>query len=197
MSGMEHFLPKEYQFETSLQEVREPLVDDLYGRTYENEDALGDIIDPIREFSRPVEALWKLSEGFTRMYMLPNEDANAVQAATYRGLCFGLQVVDDIRVAPINRISIGYLAKAETGQDAAEMIDTDVAQYLEEHPRIRELLVSFAPDIDPTYQYRHHVDRAAGFAFMVCEREQADQYLAVQQAQLESQITMQNIPEEE
>lgn len=179
---MEHFLPKEYTFDAALHEVREPLVDDLFSRR----QTPGDIIDPIREFSRPVAALWTLSEGFAKMYAGRNEDVAEVQAATYRGLCFGLQVVDDIRVAPIDRLSISYLADIENERDAADIIDCDVSEYLENNPEISSLLFSFRPELDPTYQYGRHAERAAGFAFMISERQQADQYLTVQLSQLES-----------
>lgn len=48
MSGMEHILPKEHQFNTSLAEVREMLVDIIADAKAD----LGDIISPSAEFSR-------------------------------------------------------------------------------------------------------------------------------------------------
>lgn len=176
MSGMENFLPESYQFNTALTEVREPLVDELY----EFVEDLGDVIDPQAEFSRPYARLWELSGALAELYKSETEESEAVRVAMYRGMSFGLQVVDGIKNAPLQTISMKYLEGSPEDVDYATILHTDVQEYLSQRPAIDRLIFSFMPEIDKTYLYNHHVELAAGLIFMMCEKEQAENYLQAQ-----------------
>lgn len=176
MLGVEQFLPPERQFGTALTSVREPLVDIITDRL----DESNDIIDPAAELSRPVTALWSLSQRLAGIYELDEEQASAVGAAMYRGLCFGFQLVDDISSRPVNKLAANYFVdiSADLGeQTVAERIASDVNDYLESRPEIKSLLFVYLPNIAGGYDYTEQAELAAGLIAMLTEREQAEEYI--------------------
>ena len=180
MSGIEHILPKEYQFDTALREVREPLVDTLW----DAKEIRNDIIDPVHEFSRPALELWQLSGLLSSLLKVGDESAKDVHVAIYRAMAFGFQVVDDIRRAPIHTLTTTYLSEVFNAEEPGDEVRADVHAYLEANPGLAGLLYSFMPEIDETYDYAHHVETSAGLVFMLCEREQAEIYLKTRGEQL-------------
>jgi len=180
MSGIESVLPKEYQFDATLDELREPLVDAIW----DAKEALNDIVDPAREFGRPYLELWGLSNHLSGMFKLGDETTEDIRAVVYRAMAFGFQVVDDIKCAPIHSLSSKYLSEVFNNDDPVGTIREDVSDYLDARPGISSLLFTFMPEIDETYKYGHHVELSAGLVFMLCEREQAEIYLRVQGDQL-------------
>lgn len=188
MAGAERFLPKERRFTTALTDVREPLVDILT----ENVENYKDVIDPAAEFSRPVVSLWKFTDGLSKIFVEKNESVEEVRQAMYRGICFGLQVVDDIRLGPIERFGSHYVkdaAEDDPGASIKNMIKADVGEYLGERPEIKSLLFSFLPSICEEYAYQHHAEVAAGFALMLCERQQAEAYMQNEMASIALRLT--------
>ncbi len=177
MSKMENFLPDEYRFETTVAEMYEPLVESL-AECAES----GDVIDLEAEFAREYTELWELSRTVTELLKSDTENFADVQAATYRGLSFGLQIVNDIISGPINKHLAKYVQKEllAHGDDMTEHLQADVQQYLAERPAIDGLIAAFMPEIDGAALCNHHAETAAGLMFMVCEREQAEHYLQVE-----------------
>lgn len=172
---MENILPREHQFDAALDEVREPLVDTLW----DAKEDLKDIINPTQEFARPYLELWNLSSMLSGMLKVQDETAEDIRVAVYRAMAFGFQVVDDIRCAPIQTLSMSYLGEVFNNDDPVSTLRADVSEYLEDRPAISSLLYTFMPEIDESYNYSHHVETAAGLVFMLCEREQAEIYLRV------------------
>ena len=180
MSKMENFLPDEYQFEKTVADMYEPLVESLSECVDE-----GDVIDSQAEFAREYTELWELSQTVTELLKSDSESFEEVQAVTYRGLSFGLQVVNDIISGPINKHLAKYVQKEllAGGDTMAEHLQSDVQQYLAERPAIDALIAAFMPEIDRASLSNHHAETAAGLMFMLCEREQAEYYL---QAEVET-----------
>jgi len=174
MPGIENILPPEHQFNTTLIELREPLVDELYDYIEE----VGDVIDPKLEFSRPHEQYWGLSDGLARLFASENEDQESVRAAIYRGICFGFQVVEDVKTAPIEKISMDNWRNVDDVDDSAEAISADVQEYLSARPHVDSLIGMFASEVAGEYVLcEHHVEIAAGLVLMLCEREIAETFI--------------------
>jgi len=176
MSGMENMLPRENQFDASLAEVREPLVDGIL----EIKEKIKDVIDVDKEFSRPYLELWNLSGNLAKLLKGDGEDERDVHNVVYRGMSFGLQVVDGIRSVPMETLSLKYITEIFNTTDASAKLQKDVNEYVDSRPNLASLLYVFLPDIDSTYNYHQHVKTSAGLILMLCEREQAEVYLKVQ-----------------
>lgn len=170
MRGLENSLPPDLQFNVTLQDVREPLVD------YLTDQSRGDVLDGAVEFERDAAMLWGLSAMIGDHLRSPNEPTEAVQAAVYRAACFALQVVQEIKSGPIDSISLEYFADTITG----DMMRQDTQAYLAHRQYIDSLLGTFMPEIDPSYEYPHHVETAAGLMFMLCEQRLGAQYVRQQ-----------------
>lgn len=175
MSGIENILPKELQFETATIELYEPLTDVLHDTITEK----GDIIDPQVEFTRPARQLWRLSGCLAEILKSDDEDEVIVQGAIYRGICFGFQIVDDIRVAPIESISLEYLNELTDTEDLGVAIATEVHEYLADRPAVDRLIGQYMPEIcDEAYMLSdHHAEIGAAFVLMLSERQQAETYI--------------------
>lgn len=169
-------LPRENQFDTLLAEIREPLVDGIL----EIKEITEDVIDTDKEYSRPYLELWQLSGSLARLLKESDEDENDVRGVVYRGMSFGLQVVDDIRSVPLRTLSLRYISEVFNTADASAKLQKEVKEYIDSWPNLASLLFTFLPDIDGTYEYHHHVRTSAGLMLMLCEREQAEVYLKVQ-----------------
>jgi len=172
----EKLLPIKYQFETGLKQVREELVDDII----DAQKHFKDVIKPKSEFSHSVVTLWRMSGRLAESLKSEEEDARAVQVALYRAMIFGFQVVDTIKVAPIEAASTDTITEVIQTDGAAETIREDVANYLKTHPGLSSLLFTFRPELDPTYLYGHHVETGAGLVLMLSEQAQAEHYATVQ-----------------
>ena len=187
MPGMENFLPKEYQFETELKDVRDFVddeLDEVLARQHE------DIIDYDKELSRPMAQLWSLSTVLAEMYGEPNENNDGVRAAMYRGASFGLQLVEYIKDAPIETISTDYWDATLQKSDPALELLHDVYEYYDQRPNLKGIVFTFLPYIDDTdeYLYNDHAKLAAGLMLMMCENEQAEAYLQAQDELLPKEL---------
>lgn len=174
MERLEDVLPPDRNFNDVLQEMRELIVDELSAVVEEQ----GDIIHVETELSRDVVLLWKLSSEIAALLRSPDELRGGVEEAVYRGICFALQVVDDIKSAPIHHLSMELFTAAQPREEVSDAIHQSTSEYLAHRSHVDSLIGSFATEIDPTYDYHHHVETAAALLFMLCERQYAADYIA-------------------
>jgi hypothetical protein len=172
MRHTEDMLPVDVRFNTVLDEMHDEVMD----VTQETIAVNNDILNPINEFSRNPERLWALSRHLADVMKSESEDGSVVQGAMYRGICFALQVVDDIKSTPIRKIAFSDVLTIQETSLADELI-ASTSEYIVGRARIDELLVQFMSELDPTNLYSHHVETAALLIFMLCERESGEEYL--------------------
>lgn len=179
MRHTEDMLPIDVRFDTVVDELRDEVTDIIE----EAVEMHSDIIDPIREFSRAPQSIWGLSGCIAEVVKSEIEDRVLVQTAMYRGMCFALQVIDDIKSTPIRGIT---LSEELTGEHAApaDVIIESTNHYVASRAHIDELLGQFMPELDPTGRCYHHVETAALLMFMMCEREFGEEYLQQTASQL-------------
>lgn len=167
-----NMLPHEYQFNTVVDEVRDMLVDDLHEQA-----AKGDVLNPVVEANWDMVKLWELSELLGRQLCGDDERPTYVQTALYRGICFALQIVQEIKMSEVGAVSLQEIARlAEGGSDA--MTD-EVGVYLGERTNVDNLIHEFMFELDTTGgEYPHHIELGAGLFFMLCEKTLEDEFIA-------------------
>lgn len=180
MRHTEDLLPVDARFDTVLDELHGEVTD----VTQEVLETYSDIINPINELSRAPQSLWALSGSVADVMKSKTEDHAAVQTAMYRGMCFALQVIDDIKSAPLMKITLPDELTNEQPEMAA-VITEATNLYVASRPHIDELLGEFMPELDPTSRCHHHVETAALLMFMMCERECGEEYLRQTASQLQ------------
>ena len=175
MKRPEDLLLYDHSFDAAVSEYHDMLHEKLAGIQVDS----GDIIDLDQELSRDPALLWELSRYITLIMKSDNEDGIAVREAVYRGMCFGLQLVDDIRSRPIGSgIDLSSVLMASTDEELGDEIHTQTSQYLSDRQNLDQLVAYYMPDIDPTFQYNHHVETGAALMLMLSERKQAEDILA-------------------
>lgn len=179
MSGIESILPKENQFNESVRVFREDLVEQFTDEA----ERTGDILDVNIEFGRSPEDVWEFSGLLAGMLKSEDELAKDAQGAVYRGINFGLQLSDAIMDGPLQSISLGQWLDTEDDLSTEELVATiwtDVQMYLSERPDVDALLGLFMSEVsgDAYILQQHHIETAAGLMLMLCERQQAEMYLA-------------------
>ncbi len=181
MDHFEDILPEDQQFNMVLQEFREEIVDPLY----DQRDETGDVISPHSEFSRDSQSLWEVSNMLAVIMHAEGEDLEDVRTAIYRGISFALQIVDDVKSSPIANISLGdALNMEEDDEDLADSLRQQTSRYVANRRHIDDLLFSFMPELDRTERYNHHVETGALLMFLLCERQQGEDYIAESVANL-------------
>lgn len=165
-----NMLPHEHQFNTVVDEVRDMLIDDLHEQIEK-----GDVLNPIVEANWDMAKLWELSELLGRQLCGDDERLEHVQIVLYRGSCFALQVVQEIKMSEVGVGSLQEIARlAESGSEA--MTD-EIGVYLGERTHVDNLIHQFMHELDTTGEYPHHVELGAGLFFMLCEKTLESEYI--------------------
>lgn len=178
MSGIEAILPRDHQFNESIRVVREELVEQFVDET----ERTGDVLDVAIEFGRSPQEVWEVSGALGAMLKSPDERVEDVQGAVYRGINFGLQVVDAVSDGPLRSISLQHWTEAGETMSAEELggaIAADVQTYLAERPDVDAFIGLFMPEVsgEAYILLEHHIETAIGLMLMICERNQAEAYL--------------------
>ena len=178
MSGIEAILPRDHQFNETVRVFREELVEQFVDEA----ERTGDVLDVAIEFGRSPQEVWELSGVLSAMLKSEDERTEDVQGAVYRGINFGLQVVDVVSDGPLRSISLQHWNEANEMMSAKEfgaVIYADVQTYLAERPDVDAFIGFFMPEVsgEAYMLLEHHIETAIGLMMMICERNQAEAYL--------------------
>ena len=184
MSGIEGILPQEHQFNESVRVFRDELVEQFVDEA----ERTGDVLDVNIEFGRSPQEVWELSGLLGEIFKSDDERTEEVQGAVYRGINFGLQVVDVVSDGPLRNISLSHWVQGDetiSTEDLGTAICTDVQTYLGERPDVDNFISFFMPEVsgEAYMLHEHHIETAIGLMMLICERNQAEAYL---QARMES-----------
>lgn len=178
---IENSLPREYQFNTSFDELDDILTDWAEFQMVKSVKLLGepDIIDSHEELGVEFEKLYKLSEVMLHGALgdiSETEEARGI-GVFYRGLLFGVQLAAFID-NETKSFSIGnYFKGIESSTSVFEKFIDDTSEYLGERPALDAFLGRYMPEIDPTGMYNHLAEAGASFMLMLNERALAETYL--------------------
>lgn len=178
MGFPEDELPNELQFNTVLStEISDALRDELA----ELQSVNGDIISVEAEFSRDVLVLDALSRIIAESAAGVNEDASQVSSAIYRGMCFGLQVADNVKSLRVKYVALAeFLGELVKGGSLVDQLAIVTNGYAADRSRVDALIAEFLPELEQGNQVPHHVETGAFVMLMLAERSMADEYFRQQ-----------------
>lgn len=169
---LEEFLPKKHRFDTTVQEFF-CLLDEQIETISKDVD---DILHPGQELDRDVVLFWELAGRLvSALANVEHEDSEKVQIVMYRAMMFALQIVNEIKPAPITSLAIGEYVHDDMWDD--ERLKEDTGMYLSTSPQLDALLGKYMPEIDQYSHYNHYAEIAAALLLMLAEREVAKAYI--------------------